>query len=1029
MNFSQLFIRRPALTIVISLVMTIVGLISYTHLAVRWLPSINPPIVSIQTDYPGASANLIETQVTTPLEAALSGVEGVGTIASHSKEGESYITITFKLGHNINASVEDVRSALQRANGMLPTDAKQPVVEKMDPDSQPTLYLAFADPNRSAKEVTDYVKQFILPRFESIDGVASILMFGERESALRIWLDPLKMAAANVSVEDLTNVLTQQNVEVPSGQIRGVSRYYPIVTNETVKSVNEFNDLIIRDDDNKIIRLKDVGNAVVDAANTDSAFRVRGQSAVALAIVPQATANPLDVSRDVLKEFKQIQKTLPRGMQGSVVFNQADFIHASVSHVYQSLVEAIILVLIVIFLFLANWRAAFIPIATIPVCLISVFTVLFILKFSINTITLMALVLAIGLVVDDAIVMLENITRHIESGMPPMTAALKGSREMLFPIIAMTLTLAAVYAPIAFTGGILGSVFSEFAVTLAGTVLISGFIALTLTPMMCSRWLSPIDKVTHYGKSISSYFQALQVFYQKMLRKTLTKKRAMLIVLIGTGLAGCLIYRALPAELVPAEDMNEIDVYVSAPRDSSAHYTDAYVQQLEKIYEKIPEMQSYLSDIGSWSPSRSYQFISLQPREKRKRSVEEIASDLTAQVKSISGVRVSVNPPPSPLSWFSGSNGATVAMQVMSSGDYKSLHMTMQQLIAAAQKTGVFSSGIDSSLKWDGSQFEVSIDREKAADMKVPMQTITNTISILIAGRNIGHFEYDGNQYDVKVQMNMVALANPNIISELYVRNTNNKMVPLAGLITLHETTSPEMLPHFERLRADTLYATLAPGYTIADAVTVLQKIARDILPDNARYTFVGEAQNYLESSSTMGFAFFLALVFIYLILVAQFESFIDPFIILLTVPFAVIGALLALKIAGGSLNIYSDIGLVTLIGLITKHGILITEFANKERERGKSIEEAVIEAAKLRLRPILMTTAAMILGALPLAFATGPGAENRHQIGWVVVGGLLLGTFFSLVVVPMAYSYFAKFKRVSSLAQMEKNTDAKFSL
>jgi len=751
----------------------------------------------------------------------------------------------------------------------------------------------------------------------------------------------------------------------------------------------------------------------VEAANIDSVFRVRGKPAVALGIVPQATANPLDVSRDILKEFAQIQKTLPQGMQANVVFNQADFIHDSISHVYESLVESILLVLIVIFLFLASWRAALIPIATIPVCLISVFTVLLLLKFTINTITLMALVVAIGLVVDDAIVMMENITRHIESGMTPMAAAIKGSREIVFPIIAMTLTLAAVYTPIAFTSGILGSVFKEFATTLAGTVLISGFVALTLSPMMCSRWLVHQDKSNRYGHWLFRQFEWLQQKYQFILTKVLAKKGIVIFVLVVIAVTGTLIYRMLPSELAPTEDMSMLNVYVSAPRDASAQYTDNYVKQLESLYEKIPEMKSYLADIGSWAPSKSYQFVTLVPKDQRSRTAQEISDDLSNQVKSISGVKAFVSTPPSPLTWFTDSDGSTISMQIMTSGDYKSLHGVMTQMVSALQKNPVFMY-VDSSLKWDGEQFEVSINREKAADMKVPMQNITNTISTLIAGREIGHFEFDGNQYDITMQMNQTALANPNIISQLYVRSSANQMVPLSGLITINETTTPEMLPHFDRLRSDTLHAMLAPGHTVAEAVNLLQNLAKQTLPDNTKYAFIGEAHDYLEQSGTMALTFFLAIVFIYLILTAQFESFIDPLIILLTVPFAMIGGLLLLKIAGGSLNIYSNIGLVTLIGLIAKHGILITEFANHQRALGKTIYESVIEAAKLRLRPILMTTAAMVLGAMPLALASGPGAETRHQIGWVIVGGLLLGTFFSLIVVPVAYTFMARFKTVT---------------
>lgn len=1023
MNFSQFCIRRPAFTIVLSLLITIVGIISYTHLPLRWVPDTNLSRISIYTEYPGASSSLVESQITTPIESVLSGVDGIEAIYSNSRQGSSNINIDFKLGHNMSIAIEDVRNALERFNASLPTDANAPTLAKANSDDNATLYLAFFDTHRSAKEVSDYVEQFIMPRLQTVDGVASVLAYGERVSAMRIWLDPAKMAAANVTVDEVDKVLKEQNVSVPSGQIRGAQRFYNVVTNQTLQSATQFNDLIIRDNQNQIVRLKDIGIAVVDAANVDSAFRVRGQPSVALGIMPQSTANPLDVSRNVLKEFSEIKKTLPAGMQADVVFNQADFISASIYHVYESLFEAIILVLLVILLFLASIRAAIIPIITIPICLIGTFTLLYCCGFSVNTITLMALVLGIGLVVDDAIVMLENISRYIEAGMAPFSAALKGSKEIVFPIIAMTITLAAVYAPIAFTSGLLGSVFLEFALTLAGTVIISGFVALTLTPMMCSRLLAKQTKQHRYVQWVTDKLLLLQTVYQQLLSKILSKRAWVILILAIVGVAGYGIFRSLPAELVSAEDMNEVDAYVQAPRNASFAYTDAYVKQVEAMLSKIPEVKSYYGFIGSWSPTSAFLGGILTPRNQRSRSTDDIVNELNKQMQDLAGVEAHAFAPPPPLTWSSGGHGDSIALKLMSASDYKDLHAIAQQFISALQKSAIFMR-VDNQLKWDGEEFEVNIDREKAADMHVSMQNITNTISTLLAGRNAGHFEYGGKQYDVMMQMNESALANPNIISQLYVRSDDhNKMVSLSGLVSMKETTSPEMLPHFNRLRADTIFMDLAPGHTMGEGIAKVQEIAKEVLPDNTKFEFYGGAREFLESNGKMAFTFILALLFIYLVLVAQFESFIDPLIILLTVPFAMIGALAALKLTGCTLNIYSNIGLVTLIGLIAKHGILITEFANRQRLAGKSIQESVIEAAKLRLRPILMTTAAMMLGALPLALATGSGAENRQQIGWVIVGGLLLGTFFSLIVVPVAYTYLAKFKKFS-LQESETEED-----
>ena len=1011
MNLIEFCVRRPAFTIVMSLIITVVGIIGYTHLPVRWIPDVNFPLVSVYTAYPGASASLVESQITTPIETALAGVDGVDTITSRSKEGVSTVDLNFKLGRNLNSSVEEVRSALQRLDGGLPIGAKQPIVSKADTvNGSPILYVAFSDAQRTDKEVSDYVKQFVLPRMQTIDGVAGVVTYGERVSAMHIWLDPMKMASSNVTVDDINRVLVEQNVQVPSGQIRSADRYYSVIANETLKSASEFNNLIVRHNQNQTVRLKDIGLAVVDAADSDSSFRVRGKAAIALGIIPQSNANPLEVAKHVKKEFANLTKTLPTGMQGELVFDQATFIESSVDHVYQSLFEAIALVLIVIFLFLASWRAAFIPIVTIPVCLIGTFAVMSWLGFSINTITLMAFVLAIGLVVDDAIVMLENIMRYIESGMKPFAAAIKGGREIVFPIIAMTLTLAAVYAPIAMTSGILNSIFKEFSLTLAAAVIISGFVSLTLSPMMCSRFLKKEIKTSRYESWLTTHLESLRQQYRTILTKILNKKGWVLLALGLVGLAGYMIFQSVPSELAPQEDMNEVNVYIAAPRNSSFQYTDSYVKKLEKSFESMPGLESYMAYVGAWGPSRAYQILNLVPRSQRDKSAMQIAEELGVEVRKLTGVDAYVYPAESPLAASAGSDGSNLTMEVMSSSDYKELHNVMQRMIAAVKKSPVFQR-VDSKLKWDGEQFEIKMDREKVADLNVPMQNITSTISTLLAGRTVGHFEYGGNQYDVLLQMNKTALANPNIVSQLYVRSSNDKMVPLSDLVTLRETTSPEMLPHFERMRSDSLHASLAPGYTIADGVAALQSISKDVLPDYAKYSFTGEARNFLDSSGKMGMTFLLALVFIYLILVAQFESFIDPIIILFTVPFAMIGGLVLLKLAGGTLNIYSDIGLVTLIGLIAKHGILITEFANRQRTLGKSIHDAVVEAAAARLRPILMTTAAMLLGALPLALAFGPGAETRHQIGWVIVGGLLLGTFFSLIVVPVAYTYLAKFR------------------
>lgn len=1015
MNLIEFCVRRAAFTIVLSLVITVLGIIGYTSLPLRWIPNINYPLVSINTSYPGANAALVETEITTPIETALAGIDGIESIHSHSKEGESNISLNFKFGHHLNAAVEDVRSSLQGIGSSLPEGAKQPIISKADTtNSSPVLYLAFSDKKRTDQEISNYVKQFILPRIQIMDGVAAVITYGEHLPAMHIWLDPMKMASSNITVGDVAQALREQNIQLPSGQIRSASRYYSVITNEKLDTVEEFNNLIIRRDAIQTIRLKNIGTAVVDAANSDNSFSVEGHPAIALGVIPQSNANPLDVAKLIKKEFKTIQNSLPEGLEGKVVFDQTSYVEASIHHVYQSIFEAICLVLVVIYLFLGSWRAAFIPIITIPICLIGTFAALNWLGYSLNTITLMALVLSIGLIVDDAIVMLENIMRYVEKGVKPFAAAIIGGKEIIFPIIAMTLTLVAVYAPIAMISGILGLIFKEFAVTLATSVIISGFVSLTLSPMMCARLL----KKKREERQIKSWFSkknaALSIYYGRVLVLILNYRFWVALSLIAIGLGGFILFKILPSELVPAEDMDQINVFIAAPRNASFQYTHKYVNQVEQMFKSIPEMTSYLSHQGSWSPSRAFQILSLTPREQRVKTSIQIAEELQEKVKALAGVDVYIYPEESPLASASGvSDGSTVAMEVMSSSDYKELHNIMEKMITAARHSKVFKHA-DSNLKWDGEQFEIKIDREKASDLHLPMQEITQTISALLASRTVGHFDYGSGQYDIILQMNKESLANPNIISALYVRNDANKMVSLADLVSLKETTSPEMFPHFDRMRSNTLHATLAPGFTIADGVKTLQAIAKNVLPDYAKYSFVGEAGHFLDSNDKMGTTFFLAFIFIYLILVALFESFIDPLCILLVVPFAVIGGMLLLKMAGGSLNIYSNIGLVTLIGLIAKHGILITAFANDKRSQNYSIQEAIIESAVTRLRPILMTTVAMILGALPLVLAQGPGSETRHQIGYSIVGGLLLGTIFSLIVLPVTYSYLAKFKKPS---------------
>ncbi len=1018
MNISAFCIKRPVFAIVISLMMTIIGVMGFVNLPVRWIPNITPPKVYISTAYPGASARIVEKDITKPIEGSLSGISGIENIRSSSSAGSSSVNITFKLGRNIDAAVEEVRGKLEGIRDELPKDVRSPVVYKTDNSSEPIVYITFTDNTRSAIELSDYIEKFIQPSFETADGIGQVYMYGKQRSVVRISLDPARMAGSNVTVEEVAQLLHEQNASIPTGQIKGQDRNYTVVADTALKSADQFNNLIIRDKDNQVVRLRDIGEAKLEAETTDSAFRINGEPAIALAIIPQSNANPLDVEVETKRVLKEVQRTLPQGMKAKLSYDQADYIRASIHSVYDSFIEAVFFVWLVILAFLCSFRATLIPIITIPVCVISTFTVLYMFGFSINTISLMAFVLAIGLVVDDAIVMLENISRHIEEGMTPVSAAIKGSREILFPIIAMTLTLAAVYAPIAFTPGLLGILFREFTFTLAGAVIISGFIALTLSPMMCARILKPHQSESKYALWQESKMKSLQAFYQKMLNKVLANRKWVLAALAGVALLGVVLYHFVPAELAPQEDTNMVYVSASGPRDASFHYTDQYARQLETIFKDIPEIESYLSIVGGQSTSNTFDLLILKPRSERKRGPDEIAAMLMPKISALTGVYASAfAPPPSLVEYLGESSGEHVGLVLMTTADYRKLQQVVQQIMNELRKSPNFLH-VDNRMKWESEQFQLAINRDRAADLRVPMSAITNTLSTLLAGRIVGKTE----DTDVVVQMNKSALANPEIIQQLYVRNLDMAMTPLASLLEVNHKTAPDNFPHYERMRSDTIGMTLAPNVMLSDVVKQVQKIAKENLPDDMKFTFSGAARSFLDSDKSAMFTFMLALVFIFLVLAAQFESFIDPLIIMLTVPFAVVGAIASLKLFGGSLNIYSNIGLITLIGLIAKHGILITDFANRLRTQGMSIQDAVKQSAVYRLRPILMTTAAMVLGAMPLAFAQGPGAESRQQIGLVIVGGLLVGTFFSLIVIPVVYSYLAPFRKIVATEDQEKD-------
>jgi multidrug efflux pump len=1015
MTLSDISVRRPVFATVLSLAVLLVGLMSYSRLTVREYPNIDEPVVSVETTYRGASAEVIESRVTTPLEDSLAGIEGVDVLSSVSRAEKSQITVRFRVNRDADGAASDVRDRVGRVRNQLPDDIDEPVIAKVEADAQPIIYLAFSSGRHTPIEVTDIADRFVKDRLQNQPGVANVQIYGARTFSMRIWLDRARLAAYNLAPQDIENALRRQNVEIPAGRIESTAREFTVLAETDLRTAEQFNNLIVRETGGYLVRLRDVGRAEIDAKDKRVVVRFNGNPAVAIGVIKQSTANPLDVSNAVKAALPRIMQSLPEGMKAEIAYDSSIFIARSIDNVFRAIGEAIVLVVLVIFVFLRSFRAVLIPVVTIPVSLIGAFSLMYLFGFSINTLTLLAMVLAVGLVVDDAIVMLENISRYVEQGMRPYEAALKGSREIAFAVIAMTITLAAVYAPIGFQTGRTGRLFTEFALTLAGAVIVSGFVALTLSPMMSSLLLRHQARHGLVYRTIETGMQGLNRGYERSLRFVLTVRPAVVLTWLLVVGAAVAVYRALPSELSPVEDRGFIVGFGIAPEGSTPEYTAGYAQRAEAFYRRIPEVERYFVVAGYPVPTQMLSFIGLKDWQERERKQQQIAGALAPQLfGGIAGLMIfPINPP----SLGASPIDQPVQFVLQTSQSHAELQKAVDQVMAAARRYPGLAN-LDSDLKLNKPEIKMSVDREKAAALGIEVETIGRTVETMLGGRQVTRFKQNGKQYDVMVQVADVDRTNPNDITSIYVRSARGEMVPLSNLVTMHETVAPKELNHFNKLRSATIKATLTPGYTLGQAVDFLIAEANK-LPPTFAYDLAGESRELRGSGSEFFITLILAGLFIYLVLAAQFESFIDPFIIMLTVPLSMTGALLALKLTGGTLNVYSQIGLVTLVGLITKHGILIVEFANQLQERGVAKLEAVVESAALRLRPILMTTGAMVLGSVPLAIATGAGAESRQQIGWVIVGGLMFGTLLTLFVVPVAYSLLARSHKPREEAQV----------
>ncbi len=1005
MQLPELCIKRPVFATVLSLMIVLLGVISFQRLTVREYPKIDTPVVSVRTVYKGASPQVMESQITQPLEDSISGIEGVRSVKSVSREEVSQITVEFVLERNVDSASNDVRDRVARVKALLPAAADDSVVSKIEADAQAILWMRLSSQKHGPLELSDYADRYVADRMKTLPGVASVIIGGERRYAMRLWLDRDRLAAYGLTPQDVENGLRRQNVEIPSGRIESSQREFTVLTEADLRTPAQFDDMIITESRGYAVRLRDVGRSVLGALDERSVLRVNGNPAVGLGIVKQSTANTLSVANAAKAELARVQGVLPEGMTLQVAFDSSVFIDRSIDGVYRTMIEAVLLVMLMIFVFLRSLRVTLIPFVTIPVSLIGAFFFLYLMGFSVNVLTLLGLVLAIGLVVDDAIVVLENCHRHMELGKSPRQAAIDGSKEIAFAVVAMSLTLAAVFAPLGFMTGNTGRLFTEFALTVAAAVAVSGVVALTLTPMMCSKILKAHESHGSVYQAMERFFIGINAAYRRSLGVVLKHWWA---VALGFALAvacATLLYRSLKSELSPLEDRGFFLSLVIAPEGASMDYTDGYMRQMESMFAKVPEIKSYFTVVapGLARPNPvnfGIAFSQLVPWEERARNTQAITAELGP--KMFAGMPGVLAFPVNPPSLGQSFRNPPVQFVVQASS-YEALERMTDALLAKARQSSAIANP-DTDLRLNKPQLAVDIDREKAASMGIDVETIGRTLETLLGGRQVTRFKREGKQYDVILQLEAKDRDTPADLTAIFVRARDGRLVQLSNLVKVRETVGPKELNHFNRLRAAVLTANVAPGHTLGEALQFLEGAAKEVLDASARTELDGPSREFKDSGAALAVTFMLALAFIYLVLSAQFESFVSPFVIMLTVPLAMIGALAALKLSGGTLNVYSQIGLVMLIGLITKHGILIVEFANQLRAKGMASADAVVEAATLRLRPILMTTGAMVLGALPLALATGAGAEARQPIGWVIVGGLLLGTVFTLFVIPTAY-------------------------
>ncbi|MDO8605068.1 MAG: efflux RND transporter permease subunit [Phaeospirillum sp.] len=1011
----DIFIKRPVMASVVSLLILFIGLRALTSLPVRQYPEMTNTVITITTTFPGADADLIQGFVTQPIQKAVATAEGIDYLTSRSMQGMSEIKAFVRLNEDPETAMTEVMSKANEVRSVLPRGINDPIIKKSTGQSFASAYLAFSSDRLSQQQITDYVMRVIQPKLAAVPGVANPEVFGGQKFSMRVWLDPEKMAQYGLGADDLRNALTSNNFTSASGSTKGSYDVVNTQASTDLKTVDEFRQLVVKHDGVRLVRLGDVAEVKLGPENDDMSVFAGGDRAIFVGIFTTPEANPLTVIRQVREQaLPELQAQLPPGLKAQIAYDSTLFIEAAIHEVATTIIEAALIVMVVIFFFMGSFRAVVIPVVTVPLSLVGVAILLLALGFSINLLTLLAMVLAIGLVVDDAIVVVENIHRHMEEGLPPFKAALVGTREIAGPVISMTVTLAAVYAPIAFMGGLTGSLFKEFALTLAGSVVVSGVIALTLSPMMCSLILRHDDDKRGLPALIDRSFERVRLRYERWLAASLADRPTTLIFALIVLASLPFLFLAVPTELAPEEDQGVIFTAYNGPASANNDFMDAFSHQVDQKLRTFPETRDTFLINGMGSINQGFGGTVLKPWADRDRAAKQLSAAMQLALNEVSGVKASVFPPP-PLP---GVDGLPVQFVISSTTEYGQLQELQAEIMRRAQASGLFAF-IDGDLKFESPQTKVEIDRDKAAAYGISMQQIGDSLATMTGGNYVNLVNLQGRSYQVIPQVPREYRLDPAHLGRFYVRAADGTAIPLSSLVTLGSAVRPVSLNQFNQLNAVTIQAFPMPGVTLGQALDLLRTVAAEVLPQDATIDHAGQSRQYVQEGNALMLTFVFALVVIFLVLAAQFESFRDPLVIMVSVPLSICGALIPLALGVASMNIYTQVGLVTLIGLITKHGILICEVARERQEQqGLSRRDAVMLAAGLRLRPILMTTAAMVAGLLPLLFASGAGAASRFSIAVVIVAGMSIGTLFTLFVLPVIYTFIASDRRPVAAAE-----------